>query len=204
MELQENELSMQASLQPELREKLWWKNEESEQILNRGYLLKGETVEEEPTKDEKPLLSVETHISDEYVDDTNLKIEIHKKINEINSKESLESVKKELEDRFGQLDESIIIYMYEELFEKEVKKLNIKNKNQTKNFIDITLSKDLTKVLDGENFFLDMLSLSRKIRFSMKNDELKITLDTINLNKHFIYYLLDIIKIINDNKKDLT
>ncbi|GLB48407.1 ribonucleoside-diphosphate reductase subunit alpha [Neptunitalea lumnitzerae] len=28
-----------------LRKKLWWKNEESEQILNRGYLLKGETVE---------------------------------------------------------------------------------------------------------------------------------------------------------------
>ncbi|UGU15723.1 ribonucleoside-diphosphate reductase subunit alpha [Sinomicrobium kalidii] len=28
-----------------LREKLWWKNDESEQILNRGYLLKGETVE---------------------------------------------------------------------------------------------------------------------------------------------------------------
>jgi ribonucleoside-diphosphate reductase alpha chain len=27
------------------KEKLWWKNEESEQILNRGYLLKGETVE---------------------------------------------------------------------------------------------------------------------------------------------------------------
>lgn len=26
-------------------EKLWWKNEESEQILNRGYLLKGESVE---------------------------------------------------------------------------------------------------------------------------------------------------------------
>ena len=25
--------------------KLWWKNSESEQILNRGYLLKGETVE---------------------------------------------------------------------------------------------------------------------------------------------------------------
>ncbi len=27
------------------QEKLWWKNEESEQILNRGYLLKGETIE---------------------------------------------------------------------------------------------------------------------------------------------------------------
>lgn len=45
MELQDKELPIQTSLQPELREKLWWKNEESEQILNRGYLLKGETVE---------------------------------------------------------------------------------------------------------------------------------------------------------------
>ncbi|MGM5630878.1 ribonucleoside-diphosphate reductase subunit alpha [Apibacter raozihei] len=28
-----------------MNEKLWWRNSESEQILNRGYLLKGETVE---------------------------------------------------------------------------------------------------------------------------------------------------------------
>lgn len=28
-----------------LTEKLWWKNEESEQMLNRGYLLKGETID---------------------------------------------------------------------------------------------------------------------------------------------------------------
>lgn len=32
------------AIRPE-REKLWWKNAESEQNLNRGYLLKGETVE---------------------------------------------------------------------------------------------------------------------------------------------------------------
>ncbi len=32
-------------IETEQREKLWWKNSESEQILNRGYLLKGETVE---------------------------------------------------------------------------------------------------------------------------------------------------------------
>src|SRR5690554_7255163 len=38
-------LPMQMSFAPEVREKLWWKNEESEQILNRGYLLKGETVD---------------------------------------------------------------------------------------------------------------------------------------------------------------
>ncbi len=31
--------------QTPLTEKLWWKNEESEQMLNRGYLLKGETID---------------------------------------------------------------------------------------------------------------------------------------------------------------
>lgn len=45
MEANNTELPIQATLQPEMMEKLWWKNEESEQILNRGYLLKGETVE---------------------------------------------------------------------------------------------------------------------------------------------------------------
>ena len=29
----------------EVRERYWWKNTESQQILNRGYLLQGESVE---------------------------------------------------------------------------------------------------------------------------------------------------------------
>ncbi len=40
-----NELPLQNEENVAFREKLWWKNSESEQILNRGYLLKGETVE---------------------------------------------------------------------------------------------------------------------------------------------------------------
>ena len=68
--------------------------------------------------DTKPLLNVATHISDEYVYEDDLKIEIHRKINEINSLESLKLVKSELEDRFGRLSEDVIIYMYEEWFEK--------------------------------------------------------------------------------------
>lgn len=38
-------LPLQIDETASLCEKLWWKNSESEQILNRGYLLKGETVE---------------------------------------------------------------------------------------------------------------------------------------------------------------
>ena len=92
--------------------------------------------------------------------------------------------------------------MHEELFERELEKLTIKNVIQTKNFISITIPKELTKKIDGELLFLDVLSLTRKFRFSMKNDQLTITLDTINLDKHFIYYLIDMIDILKKSIKD--
>ena len=147
-----------------------------------------------------PLIEVETTIDDKYASEEELKIEIHKKINSIDSIASLNKVKEELEDRFGALDDNVIIYMYEELFEKEIKKFNIKNINQTKNFIAITFNKEFSNNIDGEKLFMDVLSLSRKFRFSMKNDELIIILDTVGLDKHFIYYLIDLVNIL---KKDI-
>ncbi len=157
--------------------------------------LKGISKEKDNT-DTQPLIEVETTIDDKYATEEELKIEIHQKINKIDSIDTLESTKKELEDRFGVLDDNIIIYMYEELFEKEVQDLSIKKVNQTKNFISITLSKELTKKIDGELLFLDVISLTRKFRFSMKSDELTITLDIVGLDKHFIYYLIDMIEIL--------
>lgn len=99
------------------------------------------------------------------------------------------------------LMKNVIIYMYEELFEKQIKELNIKNVNQTKNFIAITFNKEFSNKIDGENLFMDVLTLSRKFRFSMKNDELTITLDTVGLDKHFIYYLIDLVEIIKRSLK---
>ena len=55
---------------------------------------------------------------------------------------------------------------------------------------------ELTKNIDGELLFLDVISLTRKFRFSMRNDELTITLDIMGLDKHFIYYLIDMIDIL--------
>ena len=148
-----------------------------------------------------PLIDVQTSIDDKYVSDEDLKIEIHKKINSINSYKSLNQVKHELEDRFGKLSEDLIIYMHEELFEKEAEKLNIKHIKQTKTTIEITLDKNITNNLDGEKLFSEVSGLSRMFRFSMKMGNLTIILDTVKLDKHFIYYLLDLLKIINDSLK---
>ena len=172
------------------------------QMLNEEIAkLQGKTPKEEETKDTPPLIDVSTSISDQFVSDEDLKIEIHKKICSIDSYQSLNKIKQELEDRFGKLSDELIIYMHEELFEKQAKELNINHIRQTKNSIEITLDKDLTSKIDGEILFFETTQLSRMFRFSMKFERLTITLDTIKLDKHFIYYLLDLLTIIKKSIK---
>ena len=163
-------------------------------ILNEEVAkLKGEEIKEEENTDEKPLISVDTHISDEYVKDIDLKIEIHKKINEIDSYNKLIIVKNELEDRFGKIDEKILIYMYEEWFEKIAKKLEVERVNQTKNYIELVFSQEISNKIDGEKLFVDAFNISRMFRFQMKSGHLIIILDTIKLEKNSIYMLTELL-----------
>ncbi len=163
-------------------------------ILNEEVAkLKGEEIKEEENTDEKPLISVDTHISDEYVKDIDLKIEIHKKINEIDSYNKLIIVKNELEDRFGKIDEKILIYMYEEWFEKIAKKLEVERVNQTKNYIELIFSQEISNKIDGEKLFIDAFNISRMFRFQMKSGHLIIILDTIKLEKNSIYLLIELL-----------
>ena len=171
-------------------------------ILNEEIAkLKGESIEEQTETEEKPLINVETHISDDYVEDANLKIEIHKKINEIDSYNKLLTIKNELEDRFGKLDEKVLIYMYEEWFEKLAKKLQIEKVNQTKNYIELIFSQEISSKIDGEKLFLDAFNISRMFRFQMKNNHLIVILDTIKLEENYIYLLTKLLDKIEFQKK---
>ncbi len=159
--------------------------------------LKGKEVVEE-TK-EQPYLEVSTSISDNYVSEEDLKMEIHKKINNIQTLEDISIIKNELEDRFGKIDEDLTIYMYEELFESKAKNLDIKKIRQTKDNISITLTSELTNNINGDNLFINLYSLTKYIKFSMIDKELTITLNNINkLDKHYVYYMIDMLDIINE------
>ena len=164
--------------------------------------LKGEEAPAEEVNDSNPIIDISTSIDDNYVEDEELKIEIHKKINTIVSKETLDKVKNEIENRFGKLNEDMIIYMHEEWFEKLSTELNIRKVLQTKNSIEIYLSKELLEGIDGRQLFFDISDLSRMFRFSKKFDNLVVTLDTVKLDKHFIYYLIDLLLIIKKLKEN--
>lgn len=163
--------------------------------------LKGIEKIEEP-EETKPIIDVNTSVSDDYVKDEELKIEIHKLINTIDSKEKLTEIKNEIEDRFGKIDEDLEIYMYEQLLEKIVQRLGINNIRQTKNFIEIPISKKQAEKIDGEELFYQITRMGKMFRFQGKLNKLYIILDTINLDKHYVYYLIDLMKIIEKCKKE--
>ena len=162
--------------------------------------LKGIEVNEEV--DTQPLIEVDTYIDDNYVKEEELKIEIHKKINEIDSYDKLLSVQKELEDRFGKISDKLLIYMYEEWFESLANKLKIKKVKQTNNTVEMMLNKEILNNINGEQLFLETLKINSNFSFRMLGNNLIITLRIDNLEKHFIYYLIDLLFVIQKSIKN--
>ena len=165
-------------------------------MLNDAVLkMKGEYVEEEEDEnlDNKTLIEVDTHIGDEYINDDDLKIEIHKMINEVNSMDKFNEVKSILEDRFGHVTHEMEIYMYEEWFENLANKFGIKKVKQTKTNIDLELSEEMSSKINGEDLFMISYEVSRNFKLSYKDNKIHILFDIVNLDKHFLVYIIELL-----------
>ena len=60
------------------------------------------------------------------------------------------------------------------------------------------LPKEITDQLDGQKLFVEASTLTRMFRFSMRGNKLIIILDIVKLDKHFIYYLIELLDIIKN------
>ena len=158
--------------------------------------LKGLKVKDEIKEEEKPLVDVENHIKDEYVLDESLKIELHKKISSIDSYNKLKEIKKEIEDRFGKIDEDLDIYMNTKLFENRARNIELTNIKQTNLYVEINLDKEFINKLNVDELFMDVSMLSKSFKFELKNDIVHIKLYYHGLDKHFVHYLNKFIDII--------
>ena len=88
--------------------------------------------------------------------------------------------KEELEDRFGVLDENVIIYMYEEWFEKLAYKVKISNVHQTKNSIELVFPMDVVSKMDTEELFMGKI-VSDDIRW--ESADIDISDDARNITR---------------------
>ena len=144
---------------------------------------------------------VDTHIGEEYSDETSLIIDIHQKIANIRTPEDLQTVYDEINDRFGHVDEKLLVYMYQELTEKMLSSLNIKILINNSSKISLKVLENVYKHLSIEKLFVDSTKISTKFNFMYRNDFIEISLNKINLEKHYIYYLYELVKYINNSIK---
>ena len=154
--------------------------------------LKGEEIEEDTVDDGKVIIEVDTHISDSYTSNEDLKIVIHKMINEVDTYDKLKDVKNELEDRFGKITYDMEIYMYEEWFEKMARKLEIEKSKQNNLIIELVMSENMSKKIDGEKLFYMAYDVSHNFKLNFINNKIHIVLNLKGLEKHFILYFTEL------------
>ena len=159
--------------------------------------LNGEEVSEQ--NDKQSLVNVETYIDDEYVNDEDIKIEIHQKINEIDSYDKLIEVKRELEDRFGKVSEELEIYMYEEWFEKLCDSLRITRVKQNERLIEIELPENISDKIKADKLFMESYNINPNFKFKYFNKRIIISLLIKHDDKHFLYYFVPLLNLIKSD-----
>ena len=132
-------------------------------------------------------VNVSSHIKDSYVADEDIKIEIHKLINSIDSYEKLEDVRQEIADRFGDVDDDMQVYMNEELFSSFVNRLGIIKVFDNNVYREIIFDKNSSSLINYEDLFIKSLSINRGFKFSYKDKMLIVKLYYKDCSNHLVF-----------------
>ncbi len=127
-------------------------------------------------------------ISDNYINNEDVKIEIHKKIDRIRTLDDLQALTAELIDRFGNFDEVIEVYMYEKLMSQLAKRLDIKKILDTKSQILLYMSQEKSSKMDGNLIFKLATETSKEIELHYVNKQIEIVMNKAKFkeNQHLI------------------
>ncbi len=148
-------------------------------------------------------IDVETHINSDISDENGIIIELHKKINGITTKKELNSVLLEIKDRFGKTNEQLRIYANEKYFEKLVIITNVLIVDNDNLKITFKLNELNYKGINIENLFVETTKISTKFNFTYKNKSIYISLLKASLDKHYIYYCIELLELINNIKNEV-
>ena len=117
----------------------------------------------------KPLVS--RTISKDYIETDDMRIKIHKRINKIKGIDDAKKLILELEDRFGNVPEEVLLYIYEKTIDKYCEELSIyKIDRDNKNMLVFYFEKGKSQNMDG-NLLFSSLPLDNRIRLGYNKDK---------------------------------
>ncbi len=127
------------------------------------------------------------HVDPEYVSQDSVRIEIHKRISELNRIKDVEDFKIELTDRFGALDADLLLYMYEKLFKKFSSIIGVHKTIVESNQVTLVLSIDASAKTDGKKLFDKANSSKIQVRLAYLKGHIHIIMVTKHKKEHWLY-----------------
>lgn len=151
-------------------------------------------IKNEPEKLEEPkhyFIGVSRHISERYVSDDPIRIEIHQSINKIRSREQIEILKAEFTDRYGKLDEDILLYMEAKYLEHLLKINDVETFKEEENNVTVIFSSEKTSKLNFKMIYELSIELDTKFRldYDSRRRKVSITINPKLYEKSYIYKL---------------
>ena len=121
-----------------------------------------EDITEEVKPSRQYAAIVNRTIPKEYIDNDDIRIKIHKKIDLIKDEESMNALIEELVDRFGEPNQDLLIYMKEKLMKAYADKLGIQTIEKLEGYrIRLTFDLENTKKQDGLFIFKEAAHYNR-------------------------------------------
>lgn len=127
------------------------------------------------------------HVDPNYVSMDSVRIEIHKRISQLNRLNDVEDLKQELIDRFGPLDVDLLLYMYERLFKKFASKIGVQKTMVDKDQVTLQLTLDASQKANGAKLFEKANTFHTKIRLAYIKGHIHIILVTKGKKEHWLY-----------------
>ncbi len=146
----------------------------------------GQSLEQEkPTTVEQVFAA--RHVDPEYVNLDSARIEIHKRIADLNLVADVEDLKDELTDRYGALDVDLLLYMYEKLFKKLSAKVYAHKTIVGVNDTTLILSREANEKIDGKKLFERAQVFKPRIGLSYVKGHIHMTMSTKGQRQHWLY-----------------
>ncbi|MFA5006364.1 MAG: transcription-repair coupling factor [Candidatus Izemoplasmatales bacterium] len=150
----------------------------------------------EPERPAKVKATVSKYIDGAYVDDDFVKMEMHGKIGAVKTRADIEELLDEFTDRFGSFEPDLEIYMYEKLFEHLSERAGVEKVLETKTNVTLVISEEGSAKMSGVKVFETGNEVSTYFRFAFKNNRIHVVLDTIRLERHWLFTMCRFLELV--------
>ena len=141
-------------------------------------------------------VDVDKTIDSAYIPDDDLRLELHRRIVDLDSSNALILLKEEIEDRFGPCPRGLALYMTEKLYETLALDKGVEQVFDKANTFEWVLSPKASSQINGERLFSQINDISPHIGLRYKRERLHVIFEKHKLNRHVLEAAVEVLEAI--------